>query len=143
MKKLITNALAALVLLFAVIGTAHAAGPMVEGWMITSGGFGSFRMSIPDNNPQGGISHDLNPADWMRFRVRVTHDDSTQIAFASDSFAPVAGNIQLCTQEGCEALPIDLGNEQLDWNDTSKVHVYLEVKECALCSWTAFDVETP
>ena len=139
MKKFTASVIAAFSVLCLLAPVAWGVGPLIEGFMVTQA-FGSYRMSIPDGDADGGISHDLNAGDWVRFRVKVTHEDSTQASFASDGFSPTNNNIQLCTVEGCESLPIDLGNENLDWTDGSKIDFYLEAKECVLCSWTPFEV---
>lgn len=114
-------------------------GPLIEGFMVTQ--IGSFyRMSIPDGGTSGGISHDLDPSDWYRWRVKVSHDDSLFPYFVSDSFAPTSNDIQLCGSNGCEAPAIELGLENLDWDDTDKITFVLEAKECLLCSWTPFEM---
>lgn len=139
MNKITAAVIAAIVFTLSVAPAYGLIGPLIEGFMVTSS-FGSYRMYVPSNNPEGGIHHDLRAEDWVRFRIKVTHEDSSQLAFVSDGFAPTNENIQLCTEEGCEALPIDLGNEALDWNDKSKITFVLEAKQCVLCSWTPFEI---
>ena len=116
-----------------------AVGPLIEGFMVTQIG-NMYKMSVPDGTSSGGIIHDLDAGDWVRFRVKVVHADSSQAYFLSDGFSPTNDDIQLCTSSGCEANRIDLGSENLDWTDGDDIDFYLEAKECALCSWTSFEL---
>lgn len=140
MKKFTATIVSAFILLLTLGNVAYALGPLIEGVMI-SNNFGQFRMSVSTPAEGKGLVHQLNPDEWIRFRVKVVHEDSVQLGFVSDGFAPTAEPIQLCTEEGCEALPIELGSEHLDWNDGSRVTYYLEAKSCVLCSWVPFEAQ--
>lgn len=139
MKRMTMGGMAAAVLAGAT--TAWAAGPMVEGWMITTGSFNIKKVHIPDGDPSGGISHDLEPGDWQRFRVKIDHSDSNNGPFYSADFAPTAADIQTCDGSGCEAPPVVVGTENLDWEDGSKITFYLEARECLGCGWVSFEAE--
>ena len=97
---------------------------------------------IPDAGVTSGIEHDLDEGDWLRFRVRVKHADSAlaNIGWTSDEFAPTSENVQICSEEGCEAPEINVGSEELDWEDLSAVTIQLEAKSCKLCAWVPYDV---
>lgn len=61
-------------------------------------------------------------------------------AFYSDGFSPTAETIRLCGEPGCQALPIQLGEEELDWLDGDSAHFYLQAKACALCQWVDYEI---
>ena len=114
---------------------AYGVGPIMEGMEIGSNDLGRTILRISNGFGDDGITHDLNPDDWYRYRVKVTHSDAPDRHFVSDGFAPTSENIQLCTVGGCEALPIDLGIDELDWEDEAKIQVFLQGKACMLCEW--------
>ena len=119
---------------------AYGVGPIMEGMEISWGDLGPNILRISNGLPGGGISHSLNPDDWYQFRIKVSHSDSKEQVFVSDGFTPTSDNIQLCSVGGCEALPIDLGIDNLDWEDESKVQIILQGKVCMLCEWVDHEV---
>lgn len=140
MNKLTKMGLIGLTIAGLSSSVAMALGPLIEGVMI-SNFYGHFRMNVSDPISGGGLTPNLAPEDWMKYRVKVIHADSTQDYFVSDSFDPTSNNIQLCMQGGCEAPPIDLGTEDLDWDNPDLRTFHLEAKSCLLCSWVAFEIE--
>ena len=100
---------------------------------------GSTYVRIPASGISNGISHDLNPNNYVSFRVRVKHDDAGGPGWISDELTPVSGNIQICNEGGCEAPEIQVGNN-LNWGNASRIHIYLEAKPAPLQAWEQYEL---
>lgn len=127
----------------ATASTAYALfGPIFEGVERYSSG-GDYYLAIEDADlAVGGIDHDLDPANWFRYRVKLTHSGATGTdTFYSSSFPATGNKIQICDVPGCEAASINVGTENLDWEDTTEASYYLQAKSCPTCSWVSYEME--